>query len=90
MLKIEEMLQRFQTWKGEKPYDSEDGVDYEAVLNKQAFLIPQLDTIAQDYSEYFSTITFTNVTTDQTTLTINISIVLLTGNTLSRSILIAA
>jgi hypothetical protein len=90
LIKIEEMLQRFQTWKGEKPYDAADGVDYEAVLNKQEFLIPQLETISQEYASYFTSVTFNDVTSDKNTIEINVSIVLLTGNTLNRSILIAA
>jgi hypothetical protein len=90
LMKIEEMLQRIQTWKGEKPYDADDGVDYEAVFNKQEFLIPQLETISQDYLSYFNSITFTDITTDKNTITINVSIILLTGNTLTRSIPISA
>ena len=87
-IKIEEMLQRLQSWKGEKSFDAGDGVDYLSIFNKTAFLIPQLETIAEQYADFFQSVTFTDYTATPETIAINISIVLLSGNTVSRNILI--
>lgn len=56
LMKVEEMLQRMQTWKNERQFNAPDGVDYLAVLSRQTFLTPQLEAISSDYTQYFDTV----------------------------------
>lgn len=56
LMKVEEMLQVMQTWKNEREFSVNSGVDYKSVLAKQAMLKPQLEAISENYASYFSTI----------------------------------
>lgn len=86
LMKVEEMLQRMQTWKGEREFGANDGVDYQGVLAKQAFLRPALEAIADDYAIYFETI-IDSVTSNGENIEINLSIMLQSG-VLNRTLVI--
>ena len=58
VIKINEMLQRLQTWKNEVSFDANNGIDYLGVFNKQSLLKPQLDSIISEYLPYFQSITY--------------------------------
>lgn len=87
MIKVEEMLQRMQTWKGEKSFNVNDGVDYLAVLNGQALLKPQLEDIADQYSQYFNSITI-EVETGGENIAVKLRIVLKSGQAVARTLYI--
>lgn len=87
LIRVEEMLQRMQTWRGEKSFNANDGVDYLNVLNKQAFLKPQLEAIAADYAIYFET-TITEITTDGENIAVKLRIVLKSGNAVARTLIV--
>lgn len=87
-IKFHTMLHRMQTWLGEKPFNANDGIDYLAVFNRQALLIPGLEDIAADYYEYFDSITITLVSATASIITVKIEAVLLTGNKYSETITI--
>ena len=78
IIKVEEMLQRMQTWKSERAFNVNDGVDYLGVLSKRAFLKPQLETIAADYSNYFET-TIEDISSNGENIAVKLSIVLQSG-----------
>lgn len=78
---INELLQRILTWQGEKPFDASDGVDYEAVLNQQAFLKPQIEQIISDYNQYFTSVLVSDPIVNGDKVSINITIQLKNGKT---------
>lgn len=75
MIYIEEMIQRFKILKHEMKFDYENGVDYIAVFEKKAFLIPQLEIIAEEYARYFLTDFEITETTDER-ITIRVTVTL--------------
>ena len=87
LVRVEEMLQRMQTWKGEKSFNTNDGVNYLGVLNKQDFLKPQLEKIAADYVTYFST-TIESITTSGETIAVKLSIVLKSGTVIAETLVV--
>ena len=87
MIKVEEMLQRMQTWKGEKSFNVNDGVDYMAVLNGQALLQPQLEDIADQYSQYFNSVTI-EVESGGENIAVKLRIVLKSGQAVARTLYI--
>jgi hypothetical protein len=87
MIKVEEMLQRMQTWRGEKSFNVNDGVDYLAVLNGQALLKPQLEDIADQYAQYFNSITI-EVETGGENIAVKLRIVLKSGQVVARTLYI--
>lgn len=88
LMKVEEMLQRMQTWRNEREFSATDGVDYLAVFSKQAFLIPQLEAIAEDYVQYFDT-TIYEVTSLNENIEVKLRIMLQSG-VLARTLIIGA
>lgn len=86
LMKVEEMLQRMQTWKTERDFNANDGVDYLGVLAKQAFLKPQLEAIAADYAVYYDTI-IEDITSNGENIEVKLSIVLQSG-VIARSIVV--
>ena len=80
LIKIEDMLQRLQTWKNEQSFNANNGVDYLGVFNKQSLLKPQLDSIISEYLSYFQTITYDVVQTSAEHVSIPMRITLLNGN----------
>lgn len=78
LMKIEEMLQRMQTWKNERPFNANDGVDYLGVLAKTSFLKPQLEAIAADYAVFFDT-TIEDISANGENIAVKLSIVLQSG-----------
>ena len=88
LMKVEEMLQRMQTWKNEREFAANDGPDYLAVFAKQAFLTPQLETIAEDYVQYFDTVVDT-VTPIGENIEVQLRIMLQSG-VLARTLIIGA
>ena len=87
MIKVEEMLQRMQTWRGEKSFNVNDGVDYMSVLNGQSLLKPQLEDIADQYAQYFNGITITVETSDEN-IVVKLRIVLKSGQAIARTLYI--
>ena len=87
MIKVEEMLQRMQTWRGEKSFNVNDGVDYMAVLNGQALLKPQLEDIADQYSQYFNSISI-EVEKGGENIAVKLQIVLKSGQSVARTLYI--
>ena len=85
LIKVEEMLQRMQTWKGEKSFNANDGVNYLGVLNRQDFLKPQLENIAADYSIYFDT-TIQSVEIIDENIAVELLIVLKSGQAIARTL----
>ena len=85
MIKVEEMLQRMQTWRGEKSFNVNDGVDYMAVLNGQALLKPQLEDIADQYSQYFNSISI-EVEKGGENIAVKLQIVLKSGQVVARTL----
>lgn len=86
LMKVEEMLQRMQTWKSERDFNANDGIDYLNVLAKRAFIKPQIEAIAADYSVYFDTI-IDDVFSNGENIEVKLSIVLQSG-VIARSITI--
>ena len=87
MIQVEEMLQRMQTWRGEKSFNVNDGVDYMAVLNGQALLKPQLEDIADQYSQYFNSISI-EVEEGGENIAVKLQIVLKSGQSVARTLYI--
>lgn len=46
-------LQELQLWQGENPLDSEAGIDYFSVFNRQKFLRNELSRVLDKYSSEF-------------------------------------
>lgn len=90
MIKVEEMLQRMQTWRGEKSFNVNDGVDYIAVLNGQALLKPQLEDIADQYAQYFNSITIVvrimDTPSNGKNIASDVQIVLKSGQAVARTL----
>ena len=57
LIKLYDMLQRLQTFKGEQTFNVLNGVDYFSVFNRQSFLKPQIEAIEADYTQFFRDIT---------------------------------
>lgn len=85
MIKVEEMLQRMQSWRGEKSFNVNDGVDYMSVLNGQALLKPQLEDIADQYAQYFNDITI-EVEKQNENIAVKLRIVLKSGQAVARTL----
>lgn len=90
MIKVEEMIQRMLTWRGEKSFDATDGVDYLAVLNKQALLKPQLEDIADLYAQYFDVTIVDATSRNAENIAIQLQIVLKSGQAIARTLYPAA
>jgi hypothetical protein len=83
------MLQIMQTFKGEQSFNANNGVDYLSVFNRQAFLKPQLDSIAAQFNQYFRDITITQITlANSQQIQENIEITLFSGSVENRLILV--
>lgn len=50
---VESVLQELRLWKGEKQTDIEAGVDYKAVINKEAFLKTEVEKVLNKYKDKF-------------------------------------
>jgi hypothetical protein len=88
VIKIEDMLQRLQTFKGEQAFNANNGIDYVAVFNKQAFLSPQIDAIISEYQPYFQSITYTYTLNADDTITVSLVIVTFAGDIETRDIIV--
>lgn len=86
LMKVEEMLQRMQTWKSERQFNANDGVDFLGVLAKTAFLKPQLELIAEDYAVFFDT-TVEDISSDGENIAVKLVIVLQSG-VIAREIIV--
>lgn len=53
---VESVLQELRLWKGEKQTDIEAGVDYKAVINKEAFLKTEVEKVLNKYRDKFKDI----------------------------------
>ena len=87
-IKIEDMLQRLQTFKGEQGFNATNGIDYIAIFNKQSFLNPQIEAIISQYQQYFQAIDYTIGNVINGTITINMTIVLFSGDVVARTIIV--
>jgi hypothetical protein len=86
MIKVEEMFQRILTWRGEKSFDASDGVDYLSVLNKQAFLKPQVEDITDQYAQYFDVEIEDTSVSGSDVIAIKITVILKSGQTIARTL----
>lgn len=85
---IENLFQRIQTFKYEQPFDQYNGIDYLSVIRGQVDISSELDVILQDFKQYFQSIEYDTPTQVGDVLQIKISIVLNSGETVTRDIFI--
>ncbi len=86
MIKVEEMLQRILTWRGEKSFDANDGIDYLSVLSKQALLVPQIEDISDQYTQFFDTTVVNTTAINSESIAIKLQIVLKSGQAIAREL----
>lgn len=87
-LVVQEFLQELRLWKGENPLDVEAGIDYTAVLNREAFLKVEVDRVVQKHILNFKDIVVGEIVEHKDTETIElpIDVYLLDGSVESHSI----
>lgn len=85
---ILEFLQELRLWKGENPLDIEAGIDYQAVLNREAFLKVEVDRVVQKYQLNFKDIVVGDVIENSIdeTIELPITIYLFDNSTFNHSI----
>lgn len=62
---VESVLQELRLWKGEKQTDIEAGVDYMAVINKEAFLKTEVEKVLNKYQSKFKDIVIGEIVEEQ-------------------------
>ena len=88
IIKVEDMLQRLQTFKGEQSFNAGNGIDYISVFNKRALLKPQIETITSQYAQYFQEIAYTIGEAINNSISISLRIVLFNGDVAMRTFVI--
>lgn len=73
IMKLQEMLQRLQTFQGEKPFFTNDGIDYLGVFNGQVILELAIDEIVSEYLQFFENINY-EIVEDKGTVSIKMMI----------------
>lgn len=88
ILVVEEFLQELRLWKGENPLDIEAGIDYTAVLNREAFLKVEVDRVVQKHILNFKDIIVGDIIEhiEEETIELPIDIYLLDNSVVSHSI----
>lgn len=62
---VESVLQELRLWKGEKQTDIEAGVDYMAIINKEAFLKTEVEKVLNKYRNKFKDIVMGDIIEEQ-------------------------
>ena len=84
-IKIQNLLQRLQTFSGEQSFNFENGIDYISVFNKQSLLKPQLENIISEYSQYFKNVEYEVLNPTETTILVNLTITLFNDDVVNES-----
>lgn len=53
LIKANECIQEILLWSGENQFDTEAGVDYDAIFKSDKFIIANLDKVVSKYKSYF-------------------------------------
>lgn len=88
IIKIEDMLQRIQTFQGEQSFNASNGIDYLSIFNKRALLKPQLESIIALFDKYFQEITYLITDTSNDTISISIRFTLFNGDIATRDFIV--
>lgn len=83
---INRFLQELRLWKGENPMDIEAGIDYQAVLNKEAFLSVEINKVVNKYIQYFKDIIVGDIEDSGETIKLPITLWLLDNSTYEHTI----
>lgn len=53
LIKANECIQEILLWSGENQFDTEAGVDYDAIFKSDKFIVADLDKVVSKYKRYF-------------------------------------
>lgn len=82
------MLQRLQTFKQEQSFNADNGIDYIGVFNKRSLLKPQIETIINDYVEYFQQIDYVINEISNDSLSITLNVFLFNGDVATHTLVV--
>ena len=85
VIKLEDMLQRLQTFTNEQSFNVANGIDYIGVFNKRSLLKPQIENIINQYTQYFQDITYLIENTSNNSISIALKVLLFSGDVAMRS-----